>query len=98
MTSRLDITQRKRIIAGLIGAPSVLAIAGAPQAASAQETLAQNDSAKPSTTPPAPDAQTAENEQPAIVDTGFRQSLQAALVAKRTYNGIVDVIVAEDCA
>jgi len=98
MTSRLDITQRKRIIAGLFGAASVLAIAGAPQAASAQETLAQNDSAQPSTTPPAPDAQTAENEEPAIVVTGFRQSLQAALGAKRNDNGIVDVIVAEDIA
>jgi iron complex outermembrane receptor protein len=98
MTSRLDITQRKRILAGLFGAASVLAIAGAPQAALAQEALAQNDAAQGPATPPAPDAQTAENEEPAIVVTGFRQSLQAALGAKRNDNGIVDVIVAEDIA
>jgi iron complex outermembrane receptor protein len=88
MTSRLETTQRKRFTASLFGAASALAVAAFPQAAWAQDDTAQ----------PAPPVQTATEEEPAIVVTGFRQSLQAALGAKRNDNGIVDVIVAEDIA
>jgi iron complex outermembrane receptor protein len=88
MTSRLETTQRKRFTASLFGAASALTIAAFPQAAWAQGDVVQ----------PTPSAQTATEDEPAIVVTGFRQSLQAALGAKRNDNGIVDVIVAEDIA
>jgi iron complex outermembrane recepter protein len=86
MTSKLDIAPRARILAGLLGAASWLAFSGAANAQAV---------------PPPDEAQAA--EQPAgddqeVVVTGFRASLTAALGAKRSDNGIVDVIVAEDIA
>jgi len=96
MTSRPESTQRKRILAGLFGAASVLALAGAPQAAMAQDITPLQPADQPEQG--GATGQTGENQEPAIVVTGFRQSLQAALGAKRNDNGIVDVIVAEDIA
>jgi iron complex outermembrane receptor protein len=54
--------------------------------------------AGPLATPALAQDQAAAEEDDSIVVTGFRQSLQAALGAKRQDNSIVDVIVAEDIA
>lgn len=86
MISKLDITPRARLVARLFGAASSIALAAAPVAA-----LAQNP-------PPTPTPAADDSDEPAIVVTGFRQSLTAALGAKRQDTGIVDVIVAEDIA
>ena len=98
MTSKLDIRPRNRILPRLFGAASVLAMATAPAAAFAEEQPAadaaatiqpaQPDAAQPGTNP----------DDQAIVVTGFRQSLTAALGVKRQDTGIVDAIVADDIA
>jgi iron complex outermembrane receptor protein len=78
-----DIAARKRFLIRMAAAASTLAFATAPQTA-----FAQGD--------PAPSTQPEEGDT--IIVTGFRQSLTAALGARRADNGIVDVIVAEDIA
>ena len=63
-------------------------VTGAATQETAQAT--QNDSSAS----PAPSA----DDQGAIVVTGFRASIESALIQKREDNGIVDVIKAEDIA
>jgi iron complex outermembrane recepter protein len=89
MTSKLDKAPRRRFTIGLLGAASFAALAASPA-------LAQGE---PVPAPDAADDQSLpqEDEQNVVV-TGFRQSLTAALGAKRNDTGIVDVIVAEDIA
>ena len=64
---------------------------GAPAFAMAQDTAPQEQAAD--ATLPADEA-----EVGAIVVTGFRQSLQAAINVKKNAVGAVDAIVAEDIA
>jgi len=71
-----------RRTARLFGASSLLALALLPQLALAQDQPATGEEA----------------EEPTIVVTGFRASLQAALGVKRNETGITDSIVAEDIA
>jgi hypothetical protein len=88
MISNLDIRPRKRSLSRLLGATSLVIIAALPQAAWAQ-----------GADQPAPSAQPAgDDEGQAIVVTGFRESLSAALNVKRQDMGIVDAIVADDIA
>ncbi|MGQ0588940.1 MAG: TonB-dependent receptor [Sphingosinicella sp.] len=86
MISTVDKSSRRQLLIRMLGAASLVAVAAAPQAALAQD-------------PPAPadGAQTEEDEQ-AIVVTGFRASLNAALNVKRDSVASVDAIVAEDIA
>ena len=58
-----------------------------PQAAFAQDTAEEEVAAPP-----------AEEEGPTIVVSGFRESLNAAIAAKRASDSQIDVIVAEDIA
>ena len=83
MTSNMSSKATGQRIFRLLGAASMLALSAGPLATPA---FAQD---------PAPGA---DEDEEAIVVTGFRQSLQAALNARRADNGIVDVIVAEDIA
>src|SRR4249919_599349 len=95
MSWNLESAQR-HFVTRLLGAASVLVIAGSlaspafAQDDSAQAPLPQGEGAAQDATP--------ENQGEAIVVTGFRQSLTAAINAKRQDTGIVDVIVAEDIA
>jgi iron complex outermembrane receptor protein len=82
MISTPDLASRKRFLVRMAAAASTLALAAAPQLAHAQ--------GGPATAQP--------QEDDTIIVTGFRQSLTAALTARRADNGIVDVIVAEDIA
>ncbi|HYI63452.1 MAG TPA: TonB-dependent receptor [Allosphingosinicella sp.] len=88
---KLDITPRTSRIARLLAATSLLAAASASFATAADAQPAQPPADQ--VNPPAEDG-----EEPAIIVTGFRQSLTAALGAKRAETGITDVIVAEDIA
>lgn len=92
MISKLDITPRTRILVGLLGSAAWLA-AASPAAAQDTTPVPAADTIQPDAGAAA--AQEDENE---VVVTGFRQSLTAALSAKRQETGIVDVIVAEDIA
>ena len=83
----LEITRTSRL-ARLLAAGSLLAAASA---AAAQPTPPADQ-----INPPATEGQG--EDEPSIVVTGFRQSLTAALGAKRNETGITDVIVAEDIA
>jgi iron complex outermembrane receptor protein len=78
--SSSELLRRRRLIAA---ATSLLAIAAATPA------LAQDDVAK------SPDA-AADNDQPVIVVTGLRGSLQRNLDIKRNSVGVVDAISSED--
>ena len=86
----------RHMMTRLLGAASIFVIAGSL----ASPAFAQDDAAQA----PLPQGEgaaqdpTAENEEGAIVVTGFRNSLRAAIGAKREDTGIVDVIVAEDIA
>ena len=86
----------RHILTRLLGAASIFVIAGSlaspafAQDDAAQAPLPQGEGAAQDPTP--------ENEEGAIVVTGFRNSLRAAIGAKREDTGIVDVIVAEDIA
>jgi TonB-dependent receptor len=96
MTNIDTLSGRARLMLRLLAAGSVAALIAAPAAALAQpgadaEVEAQADASA--------DAQpSVEDEGEAIVVTGFRQSLRAALSQKRDANSIVDVIRAEDIA
>ncbi|MET0266968.1 MAG: TonB-dependent receptor [Duganella sp.] len=70
--------------------PSVLAIIGVLATLSAQ--------AQQSSTAPASTATTAAPDDQVVVVTGFRASLNSALNTKRSSDGIIDVIKAEDIA
>ena len=87
MISTLDLRPRSPLLPRLLGAASLLALAGFSSPARAQP-----DAAQPASTQPATD------DDQAIVVTGFRASLNAALDDKRNANGIIDVIRAEDIA
>ncbi len=89
MTSKLDIRPRQPVLARRFGAASALALATASFPALAQPV------AEPETPASTAESRAGDDE---IVVTGFRQSLTAALGAKRQDTGIVDVIVAEDIA
>ncbi|WP_444855422.1 TonB-dependent receptor [Sphingosinicella sp.] len=77
-----DLASRKRFLIRIAAAASTLALTTAPRMAHAQAGIQP----------------TAAQDDDTIVVTGFRQSLTAALGARRADNGIVDVIVAEDIA
>ncbi|HYD12933.1 MAG TPA: TonB-dependent receptor [Allosphingosinicella sp.] len=94
MISKLDTTPRTRILLGLLGSAAWLAATPA----AAQDTVAQPAPAADALQPDAGAADPAQDEGNEVVVTGFRQSLTAALNAKRQDTGIVDVIVAEDIA
>ena len=89
MTSKLAIAPRRRIIVGLLGAVSFAGLSASPAHA--------QDEAPPTPQDEATAEPQADGENNVVV-TGFRQSLTAAIGAKRQDNGIVDVIVAEDIA
>jgi len=95
MISNPNDRPRIRLLSRLLGAVSLTVLAGLPQAGWAQP--AQPDAAQPGATQPA-SAQADASEDQAIVVTGFRASLNAALDDKRRANGIIDVIRAEDIA
>ncbi|HEY5713253.1 MAG TPA: TonB-dependent receptor [Allosphingosinicella sp.] len=95
MNSIPDNAPRTSLALRLLGAASMLAIAGAPQAAWAQPAAQPAPTPDPAQTEPAPPATADDGD---ILVTGFRYSLTAAINAKRQDNGIVDVIVAEDIA
>src|SRR5688500_13946621 len=100
MGSDVERAARKHSLTYLLGAAALLVIAAAMPAPA----LAQTGQ------PPVPDAPAADDQDSGaavesaatdeddIVVTGFRQSLTAALSAKREDTGIVDVIRAEDIA
>ncbi|HST37671.1 MAG TPA: TonB-dependent receptor, partial [Allosphingosinicella sp.] len=90
MISKLDNAPRRRFTIGLLGAASVAVLAATPALAQGQPAPAPDAAADAQGLPP-------EDEQNVVV-TGFRQSLTAAIGAKRNDTGIVDVIVAEDIA
>jgi len=93
MSFKLDIAPRTSMIARLLAAGSLLAAASA--------SFASETEAQPAPPPAGEEAQpapTTPEEEPAIVVTGFRASLNAALDDKRRATGIIDVIRAEDIA
>ncbi len=94
MISKLDITPRTRILVGLLASAAWLAAAGPAAAQDSQPRAPAADAAQPEGGAAAPQDE-GNNE---VVVTGFRQSLTAALSAKRNETGITDVIVAEDIA
>jgi TonB-dependent receptor len=95
MISKLDITPRARLLIGLLGSAAWLAAA---TPAAAQDTPAPAAPAADTLQPDAGSAAQPQDQGNEVVVTGFRQSLTAALGAKRNDTGIVDVIVAEDIA
>ncbi len=95
MISKLDITPRARILVGLLGSAAWLAAASP---AAAQDATAQPAPSVDTIQPDAGTATAQEDQGNEVVVTGFRQSLTAAIGAKRNDSGIVDVIVAEDIA
>lgn len=95
MISKLDITPRARLLVGLLGSAAWLAAA---TPAAAQETPAPAAPAADALQPDAGAAAQPADQGNEVVVTGFRQSLTAALGAKRNDSGITDVIVAEDIA
>src|SRR5207237_2329952 len=94
MISKLDITPRARLLVGLLGSAAWLAAATPAVAQDAVPAPPAVDTVQPD----AGSATQQEGEGNEVVVTGFRQSLTAAIGAKRNDNGIVDVIVAEDIA
>lgn len=88
-----DITPRTRILAGLLGSAAWL-VATSPAFAQDGQQAPAAEAAQPDAGAVAAQPED-ENE---VVVTGFRQSLTAALGAKRNETGITDVIVAEDIA
>jgi len=67
-------------------------------ALAANPALAQDQGAAAATAPAAEDASAADTEAPAIVVTGFRESLSSALNIKRNETSAIDAIKAEDIA
>jgi iron complex outermembrane recepter protein len=102
MGSEIEFAARRLSLTQLLGAASLFVIAAAalPAEARAQTGQPPVPDAPPVTEETADaDAATADAvEEDDIVVTGFRQSLTAALGAKRADTGIVDVIRAEDIA
>jgi len=99
MTNTDTLSRRARVMLRLIAAGSAAALMAAPAAGLAQpgaDAEAETDAQVGAVT----DAQSPVDggEGEAIVVTGFRQSLRAALSQKRDANSIVDVIRAEDIA
>jgi iron complex outermembrane recepter protein len=85
---------------GLAGAAPAAALAQAAPAGDAQEAPkpaeASDQSVNPSATPPATQDDTPEPGSAEVVVTGLRRSLESAQTIKRTSDGIVDAVVAED--
>ncbi|HEX9932909.1 MAG TPA: TonB-dependent receptor, partial [Allosphingosinicella sp.] len=97
MMSSPELSNRARFTLRLLGAGSAIALAVGPVAAHAQPAASeQPETAEARGAEPGAVPEGEEGE--AIVVTGFRQSLRAALNQKRDANAIVDVIRAEDIA
>jgi TonB-dependent receptor len=90
-----DVSTRARLRLRLLGAASALVLAGTPFAAFAQDQAPPPDQGAAGAQP-APQADT--ESEDAIIVTGFRASLNAALNIKRESVAAVDAIVAEDIA
>jgi TonB-dependent receptor len=90
-----DVSTRARLRLRLLGAASALVIAGTPFAAFAQDQAPPPDQGAAGAQP-APQADT--ESEDAIIVTGFRASLNAALNMKRESTSAIDAIVAEDIA
>src|SRR5688572_5867617 len=100
MALNLELRPGRRLVVRMLGAASALAMATTGFAAQAQETGPQQaQHPQPgAATQDAPGADTAGADEEAIVVTGFRASLNAALSVKRDSVTSVDAIVAEDIA
>jgi len=85
-TSKLDAAPRRRILIGLLGAASFMAVPAYAQDPPPPAPVEEDE--------PIP----AEGEEQNVFVTGFRASLNAALEDKREATGIIDVIRAEDIA
>src|SRR5688572_3178649 len=107
MGSDVESAARKLFLTRLFGAASLLAVAAVVPAPAFAQTGQPPEADVPSPTTPETPTGAADDDEGTnapgsddeeIVVTGFRQSLTAALGAKRADTGITDVIKAEDIA